>query len=96
MIRRPLLAAAASLAAATLLAHPASARQFVYVSAAEDGVIDRFEMNPETGALTPLGETRAGTLVMPMALSPDKPLLYAVVRSPPLRVVSAGRMPLFA
>ena len=64
------------------------AKTFVYVSAAEDGVIDRYEMNRTSGALTPLGETKAGKLVMPTAPSPTRPILYAVVRSLPTHVVS--------
>ncbi len=47
---------------------PVMAKEFVYVSAAEDGVIERYEMNPGTGALTPLGRTQAGKLVMPLAI----------------------------
>lgn len=67
---------------------PAMAKTFVYVSAAEDGVIDRYEMDKATGVLTPTGETKAGKLVMPTALSPTHPILYAVVRSLPNRVVT--------
>jgi len=69
---------------------PALARTFVYVSNAEDGDIDGYAMDGESGLLTPLGKTKAGKLVMPMTLSPDKRHLYAVVRSKPLAVLTYG------
>lgn len=80
--------AASCLAAYLLNSAPAMAKTFVYVSAAEDGVIDRYEMDRSSGVLTPLGETKAGKLVMPTALSPTHPMLYAVVRSLPTHVVT--------
>jgi 6-phosphogluconolactonase len=63
-----------------------AAKTFVYVSNAQDGNIDAFVMDSATGALTPIGKAEAAKLVMPMAVSPDKKHLYAVVRSQPLRV----------
>ncbi|PWC39939.1 6-phosphogluconolactonase [Azospirillum sp. TSO35-2] len=78
----------ACLAACLLATTPALAKTFVYVSDAEDGVIDGYSMNMANGVLTPLGKTKAGTLVMPMTVSPNKRFLYAVVRSQPLRVVT--------
>ncbi|HXP98301.1 MAG TPA: beta-propeller fold lactonase family protein [Telmatospirillum sp.] len=69
-------------------AGPASAKSFVYVSNAEDGDIDGYTMDKSSGVLTPIGKTKAGMLVMPMTVSPDKHHLYAVVRSLPLRVVT--------
>ena len=63
-----------------------AARTFVYVSNAQDGNIDTYSMDTSNGALTPLGKVDAAKLVMPMAVSPDKKHLYAVVRSQPLRV----------
>jgi 6-phosphogluconolactonase len=65
----------------------AAAKTFVYVSNAEDGEIDGYSMD-KTGVLAPLGKTKAGKLVMPMAVSPDQKHLYAVVRSQPLRVIT--------
>jgi 6-phosphogluconolactonase len=65
----------------------AAAKTFVYVSNAEDGDIDGYSMD-KAGVLTPLGKTKAGKLVMPMAVSPDQKHLYAVVRSQPLRVIT--------
>jgi 6-phosphogluconolactonase (cycloisomerase 2 family) len=83
---------ATSLALALLLAIGATslcaAKTFVYVSNAQDGNIDAYAMDAGTGALTPLGKTQAAKLVMPMAVSPDKKHLYAVVRSQPLRVLT--------
>lgn len=69
-------------------AAPAAAKSFVYVSNADDGDIDGYALDPATGALTPLGKTRAGPKVMPMTLSPDKRHLYAVLRSEPFTVVT--------
>src|ERR1700736_2743996 len=83
---------AASLALALLLTIGASsfcvAKTFVYVSNAQDGNIDAFALDAGTGALTPIGKAEAAKLVMPMAVSPDKKHLYAVVRSQPLRVLT--------
>jgi 6-phosphogluconolactonase len=67
---------------------PTYAKTFVYVSAAEDGVIDSYQMDPGSGVLTPLGKAEAGKLVMPMALSPNTQFLYAVVRSQPYQVIT--------
>src|SRR5215470_3938791 len=64
------------------------AKTFVYVSNAQDGNIDAYSMDPTTGALTSMGKTDAGKVVMPMALSTDKKFLYAVVRSDPFKVLT--------
>ena len=45
-------------------------------------------MDTSNGALTPIGKTDAAKLVMPMAVSPNKRHLYAVIRSQPVRVLS--------
>ena len=83
---------AASAALATLLAIGApsmsAAATFVYVSDAEDATIDAYLMDTKTGALTSIGKTEAGKTVMPMAVSPNKKFLYAVVRSQPTRVLT--------
>src|SRR5215471_4568325 len=63
------------------------AKTFVYVSNAQDGNIDAYSMDQATGALTSMGKTDAGKVVMPMALSADKKFLYAVVRSDPFKVM---------
>ena len=67
---------------------PAFAKTFVYVSNAQDGNIDAYTMDKSTGALTPIGKTEAGKLVMPMVVSPNKKFLYAAVRSEPFRVIT--------
>jgi len=64
------------------------AKTFVYVSNAQDGNIDTYNMDMSTGALTPVGKTEAAKLVMPMTLSPNKKYLYAVIRSQPTRVLT--------
>jgi 6-phosphogluconolactonase len=64
------------------------AKTFVYVSNAQDGNIDAYVLDMSSGALAPIGKTEAGKLVMPMAVSPSKKHLYAVVRSQPVRVLT--------
>jgi len=86
-VKDAICAIAATVALLTVAA-PATAKTFVYVSNAEDGDIDGYAMDNATGELTPLGKTPAGKLVMPMALSPDKQHLYAVVRSKAPRVLT--------
>ena len=56
------------------------AKTFVYVSNAQDGNIDAYVLDMSSGALASIGKTEAGKLVMPMAVSPSKKHLYAVVR----------------
>jgi 6-phosphogluconolactonase len=73
----------------TLRGAPALAKTFVYVSNAEDGDIDGYEMNA-AGTLTPLGKTKAGKLVMPMAVSLDQKHLYAVLPSQSFTVITYG------
>jgi 6-phosphogluconolactonase len=72
----------------TLGAPVANAKTFVYVSNAEDGNIDGYVMDKTSGALTSIGKTEAGRLVMPMTLSPNRHYLYAVVRSLPFSVLT--------
>ena len=64
------------------------AKTFVYVSNAQDGNIDSYSMDMSNGALTPIGKADAAKMVMPMAVSPNKKMLYAVIRSQPVRVLS--------
>jgi len=83
---------AASLTLALLFAigvtSMSAAKTFVYVSNAQDGNIDAYIMDTSNGALTPIGKTEAAKLVMPMAVSPNKKHLYAVIRSQPVRVLT--------
>jgi 6-phosphogluconolactonase len=67
---------------------PAFAKTFVYVSNAQDGNIDAYALDGSSGALQAIGKVDAGKLVMPMAVSPNKKLLYAVMRSAPFRVAT--------
>ncbi len=74
--------------AAIITSTPSFAKTMVYVSAATDGEIDSYSMDMASGALTRMGSIAAGKSVMPMALSPDRSYLYAVVRSQPYRVMT--------
>ncbi len=58
------------------------AETFVYVSNADDGDIGVYVLRPD-GTLEPRERVAAGKAVMPMAVSPDRRYLYAVVRSKP-------------
>jgi len=78
----------ATLALAMAGGAPVAAKTFVYVSNAQDGNIDAYAMDKSSGALTPIGKIDAGKLVMPMAVSPNRKFLYAVVRSEPFRVLT--------
>lgn len=84
------MAASAALAALLAIGAPSmsAAATFVYVSDAEDATIDAYAMDAKTGALRSIGKAEAGKLVMPMAVSPNKKFLYAVVRSQPTRVIT--------
>jgi 6-phosphogluconolactonase len=75
------MSALASLAGGT----PALAGTFVYVSNAEDGDISTYGMKPD-GELQPGGRAKAASVVMPMAVSPDRRFLYAASRSKPYSV----------
>ena len=63
----------------------ALAATFVYVSHAEDGDIGAWSMQAD-GALAPLARVQAAKAVMPMAVSPNRRLLYAASRSKPYTV----------
>src|SRR5215475_7225054 len=68
---------------------PALATTFVYVSNAEDGDIAMYTLQPD-GSLQPGARVKAEKLVMPMAVSPDKRVLIAAVRSKPYQAYSYG------
>ena len=74
-----------AMSALVSLAANASAGTFVYVSNAEDGDIGAYAMQPD-GALTALARVPVAKLVMPMAVSPNRRLLYAVSRAKPYTV----------
>jgi 6-phosphogluconolactonase len=71
-----------------LIALPAAAKTFVYVSCADDAEIAVLEMNLDNGDLKLIGKAKAGKVVMPMAVSPDRRFLYASIRSVPFSVAS--------
>jgi 6-phosphogluconolactonase len=75
------VSAAISAAGAT----PAAAATFVYVSNAEDGDIGIYRLL-DSGELQAAGRAKAANVVMPMAVSPDRKLLYAASRSKPFTV----------
>src|SRR5574342_157037 len=60
----------------------AQAGTFVYVSNAEDGDIGMYTLQSD-GSLRPGPRFKAEKIVMPMAVSPDKRVLVAAVRSKP-------------
>jgi len=61
------------------------AATFVYVTNAEDGDITSYRLG-DSGELAPLSRTKAASVVMPMAVSPDRRFLYAAARSKPYTV----------
>jgi 6-phosphogluconolactonase len=73
------IAMAAALGVGNLPSHAAT---YVYVSNGEDGDIGMYVMAAD-GALQPGARVKAASVVMPMAVSPDKRFLYAAVRSKP-------------
>jgi 6-phosphogluconolactonase len=80
----------APLAAAALLAASgaASAATWVYVSNADSQDLSVFALDRAAGTLQPVETVALGGQAMPMALSPDKRVLYVALRSQPFRVVS--------
>ena len=64
---------------------PAFAATFVYVSNAEDGDIGAYRLL-DSGELQAGPRAKAASIVMPMAVSPDKRFLYAASRSKPFSV----------
>src|SRR5450432_60244 len=66
----------------------ANAATYVYVSNADSQEISVLQMDRANGALTAIETVNVGGTVMPMAISPDKKVLYAALRSQPFRVAS--------
>ena len=60
----------------------------VYVANADSQEISVLSLDRSNGALTPVETVPVGGTVMPLALSPDKRVLYAAMRSQPYRVAS--------
>jgi 6-phosphogluconolactonase len=67
---------------ALLGAAQAHAMTHVYVSNAEDGDIGHYALRPD-GTLQPGQRFKAGPMVMPMSVSPDKRFLVAAARAKP-------------
>ncbi|HEX5865946.1 MAG TPA: beta-propeller fold lactonase family protein, partial [Casimicrobiaceae bacterium] len=63
----------------------ALAATFVYVSNAGDGDIGVYRML-DSGELQPGARAKAASVVMPMAVSPDRRFLYVASRNKPYRV----------
>ena len=86
---KPFSGFAKGIAMATMISgaggSPALAASYVYVSNAEDGDIGVYAAKPD-GTLSPGARVPAAKVVMPMAVSPDKRLLYAASRSKPYSV----------
>jgi len=81
------LRGAAALLCVAAMGH-ASAATWVYVSNADSQEISVLALDRDKGSLTPVQTLNVGGTVMPMAVSPDKRVLYAALRSQPFRVVS--------
>jgi 6-phosphogluconolactonase len=79
------IAAGLALGAAAVGTHAAT---YVYVSNADSQEISVLQMDRANGALTAIETLNVGGTVMPMAVSPDKKVLYAALRSQPFRVAS--------
>jgi len=81
----PGLAKGIAMAAMISAAGAAPAATFVYVSNAEDGDIGVYALNAD-GTLAARERVAAAKVVMPMAVSADKRILYAASRSKPYSV----------
>jgi 6-phosphogluconolactonase len=80
------IAVGAVMLAATAPAQGAST--VVYVSNADSQEISVLALDRSNGELKPIETVGVGGTAMPMALSPDRRMLYAALRSQPFRVVS--------
>jgi 6-phosphogluconolactonase len=66
----------------------AGAGTVVYVSNADSQEISVLSLDRASGTVAPLQTLAVGGTVMPLALSPDRKLLYAALRSQPYRVLT--------
>ncbi len=85
----------APLAGAALLAASgaAPAATWVYVSNADSQDVSVFALDRAAGTLQAVETVALGGQAMPMAVSPDKRVLYVALRSQPFRVVSLAMDP---
>jgi len=81
-------AARMAFALLSIVAGHAAAATWVYVSNADSQEISVLELDRAQGVLKPVQVLNVGGTVMPMAVSHDKRVLYAALRSQPFRVVS--------
>jgi 6-phosphogluconolactonase len=72
----------------SMAAAHASAATWVYVSNADSQEISVLALDRDKGSLTPVQTVNVGGTAMPMAVSHDKRVLYAALRSQPFRVAS--------
>ena len=89
MPQKHLLAGLVAVLSGLLLGGPAAAATYVYVSNAEDGDIGMYTLRSD-GSLDPGRRFKAGKLVMPMTVSPDKRFLIAAIRSQPFSAYTYG------
>ena len=66
----------------------ARAATIVYVANADSQEISVLSLDRASGSLTTIETVPVGGVAMPMAVSPDKRVLYATMRSQPFRVLS--------
>jgi 6-phosphogluconolactonase len=66
----------------------AHATTVVYVSNADSQDISVLQLDRASGTLEPLDTVKVGGNVMPLAVSPDRHVLYAALRSQPFRVAT--------
>ncbi|MBC7956847.1 MAG: beta-propeller fold lactonase family protein, partial [Cytophagales bacterium] len=78
----------ALVACALLAGGNAFAATFAYISNADSQEISVLALDTRSGELTPVETVKVGGNVMPLAVSPDKRVLYAALRSQPYRVAS--------
>lgn len=74
--------------AASMACTAASAATWVYVSNADSQDVSVLELDRGAGTLKPVETVPLAGMAMPMAVSPDKRVLYVALRSQPFRVVS--------
>lgn len=73
---------------ATLAFQGASGATWVYVANADSQDVSVLELDRSAGVLKPVETLAVAGAAMPMAVSPDKRVLYVALRSQPFRVVS--------
>ncbi|MFN9475556.1 lactonase family protein [Acidovorax sp.] len=74
--------------AASMACTAASAATGVYVSNADSQDVSVLELDRGAGTLKPVETVPLAGMAMPMAVSPDRRVLYVALRSQPFRVVS--------